>query len=450
MSTPALNDASPTGTHAVPLTETPEQARRRQRRMALAAVVGTAVEWYDFYLYAAMASIVFATVFFPEGDSKFAALQSLATFAVGFLARPVGGVVFGALGDRIGRKRTLVVTFILMGVSTGVIGFLPDFATIGMWAPIALVLLRILQGLGAGAEFASAAVASYEHADVAKRGSMGSWPTLGMNLGLVLSAATVFVISLLGDDFLTTVGWRIPFVASFALVAVGLWIRASVPETPDFAQESEQRRTKAFPLIALLRQDWRGLAVVIGIALGCTSISYIFKTFSLAYLTQFKGVSAADSALGVTLAGIAAVLVIPLLGRLCDRWSSKRVLIVGGVLSGVWATFFLALLNTGETWAIWTALIVGTGVLVPTMMAAQGSFYSRQFPVATRASGVGTAREFGTSVAGGAAPLGALALVTASPTHSTVGVGVVLVGAAVLAVVPAMFDQGTKHSAYKN
>lgn len=134
MSTPALNDASPTGTHAVPLTETPEQARRRQRRMALAAVVGTAVEWYDFYLYAAMASIVFATVFFPEGDSKFAALQSLATFAVGFLARPVGGVVFGALGDRIGRKRTLVVTFILMGVSTGVIGFLPDFATIGMWA----------------------------------------------------------------------------------------------------------------------------------------------------------------------------------------------------------------------------------------------------------------------------------------------------------------------------
>lgn len=452
MSTRAPSVQSPAGvSDARPVTETPAQGRVRQRRMALAAIVGTAVEWYDFYLYAAMASIVFATVFFPAVDPQLAALQSLATFAVGFVARPIGGVVFGALGDRIGRKRTLVLTFGLMGISTGIIGLLPDFATIGAWAPIMLVLLRILQGMGAGAEFASAAVASYEHADAGKRGSMGAWPALGMNLGLLLSAATVFVIALFGDEFLMSIGWRIPFVASFLLVAVGLWVRAAVPETPDFERETDRHdaRRKS-PLLQLFRQDWRGLAVVIVVALGCTSISYIFKTFSLAYLTQFKGIPASDSALGVTLAGIAAVLVIPCIGRLCDRWSSKHVLVLGAVLGGAWGGIFLALLNSGNRWAIWAALIVGSGIIAPMMIGAQGSFYSRQFPVATRSTGVGTAREAGTAIAGALAPLGALALVTASPTNSTFGVGVVLVVSAVLAIVPAMLDQGRKHSASKN
>lgn len=433
-----------------PSTETAAQAQVRRRRMALAAIVGTAVEWYDFYLYAAMASIVFATVFFPGGDPQLAALQSFATFAVGFLARPIGGIVFGSLGDRIGRKHTLVLTFGLMGVSTGLIGLIPDFQTIGVWAPILLVLFRILQGMGAGAEFASAAVASYEHADASKRGSMGSWPALGMNIGLVMSSATVFALALLGDDFLFSIGWRIPFVASFVLVAVGMWVRASVPETPEFAREVEEQKKPRFPLIQLMRNDWRGLTIVIVIALGYTSISYIFKTFSLAYLTQFQGVPAATSSLGVTLAGVLAVIVIPFLGYLCDRWSSKNVLILGGILSGIWAWVFLALLGTGNTWAVWTALIVGSGVLVPMMIAAQGSFYSRQFPVATRSSGVGTAREFGTAISGALAPLGALALVTASPTNSTTGVGIVLVASAVLVVVPALLDQGRRHSSSKN
>ncbi|MCC4247741.1 MULTISPECIES: MFS transporter [Microbacterium] len=433
-----------------PSTETAAQAQVRQRKMALAAIVGTAVEWYDFYLYAAMASIVFATVFFPSGDPQLAALQSFATFAVGFLARPIGGIVFGSLGDRIGRKRTLVMTFGLMGVSTGLIGLIPDFQTIGVWAPVLLVFFRIMQGLGAGAEFASAAVASYEHADASRRGSMGSWPALGMNVGLVMSSATVFVLSMFGDDFLFSIGWRIPFVASFLLVAVGMWVRASVPETADFAREVEQHKKPKFPLLQLMKNDWRGLTIVIVIALGYTSISYIFKTFSLAYLTQFQGVPSSTSSLGVTLAGILAVIVIPFLGRLCDRWSSKIVLILGGILSGLWAWAFLLLLGNGDTWAIWTALIVGSGLLVPMMIAAQGSFYSRQFPVATRSSGVGSAREFGTAVSGAIAPLGALALVTASPTNSTFGVGIVLTASAVLVVVPALLDQGRRHSTTKN
>jgi MFS family permease len=338
-----------------------------------------------------------------------------------------------------------------MGVSTALIGLLPSYATIGYWAPAALVLLRVLQGMGAGAEFASVAVASYEHADSKKRGSMGSWPALGMNIGLVLSSATVYVLSLFGDEFLFGIGWRIPFVLSIVLVLIGMWVRKTVPETPDFAAHAiQQEPGRKTPLIEVFRQDWRGLTVVIVIALGYTSISYIFKTFSLAYATQFQGISAGDTALGVMLAGIVAVLIIPSLGKLCDTWSSRNVLVLGGVLAGIWASVFLVLLGTGSTWAMWIALIVGSGIIAPMMIAAQGSFYSRQFPVSTRSSGVGTAREVGTAIAGATAPLGALALVTASATNSTFGVGVVLIGAAVMVIIPAFFDQGCKHSTARN
>lgn len=431
--------------------ETASKANIRQRRMALAAVVGTAVEWYDFYLYAAMASIVFATVFFPGDNPQVAGLYSFATFAVGFLARPIGGIVFGALGDRIGRKKILVLTFGLMGVTSMLIGFIPSYATIGVWAPILLVVLRILQGMGAGAEFASAAVASYEHADKSTRGQMGAWPAFGMNIGLVLSSATVFLLSLAGDDFLLDIGWRIPFLASIVLVGVGIWVRKAVPETPDFVETAQHRTAGSrFPLIQLLRNDWRGLNIVILIAIGYTSISYIFKTFSIAYVTQYENVSAAVSTLAVTFAGIAALVVIPFIGRLCDRWSSRNVFIAGGALSGLWAFAFLTLLSTGGTWQIIIAVVVGSGLFVPMMITAQGSFYSRQFPVESRSSGVGASREIGTAISGAIAPVGALALVAASTTNSNAGVGIVLAISALLVIVPALFDQGKRYSSSHN
>lgn len=435
--------------------------RVRQRRMAAAAVIGTTVEWYDFYLYASMASIVFGTVFFPSGDSKIATLQSFATFAVGFLARPLSGVIFGALGDSIGRKKVLVLTFVLMGVSTALIGLLPGYAQIGVWAPVLLVVLRIVQGIGAGAEFASASVASYEHADTGRRGIMGSWPAVGMNLGLLLASATTALLGAFGDDFLVSVGWRIPFIASLALVAVGIWVRSALPETPQYAAEkgggldaahgrSTTRRGITFSLVEVFRRDWRGLLVVMFVCLGYSSVSYTFKTFSLAYLTEYQGVSASTSSLGVTFAGMVAIIVIPFFGRACDRWSSKWVLRIGGILSGLWAFAFLPLLATGEKWSVWIALIVGTGLVVPMMFAAQGAFFSRQFPVSTRSSGVGTARELGTAIAGGGAPMLALALVTWSSDHSTTGVTVLLVAAALVVVVTTFGDQGRKISAEKN
>lgn len=434
-----------------PAAETPQQTKKRLRKVAAATIFGSMLEWYDFYLYATMAAIVFSKIFFDNSDPKTATLMAFSTFAIGFIARPFGGILFGYLGDKFGRKQVLVVTFCMMGVCTTLIGLIPSYASIGIWAPIVLVAVRIIQGLGAGAELSGAAVTSYEHASEGKRGSQGAWPALGLNLGLLLSSLTVYLLTINGNEFLLQGGWRIPFICSIALVGVGLWVRNSIPETPEFNQLSQEpAKAKASPLKALFKNDLKGLAVVFFVAVGYNALSYIFKTFSLAYLTQFKGVDVHVTSLSVTIASLVAIVAVPFFGWLCDRWSSKTVLILGGVFSLLFAYPFLALLNTGESLMIYIAIGVGTGILAPMMFAPQGSFLSRQFPTQTRSSGFGTGREIGTAIAGGLAPLGALSLVSASATHSTDGVVIILGIASLLVVVFALLDQGRKHSTFKN
>ncbi|MHA4977183.1 MFS transporter [Pseudomonas sp. DR208] len=440
-----------TASASIPTTESPEQTRKRLRKVAAATIFGSMLEWYDFYLYATMAAIVFSKIFFDNGDPKTATLLAFSTFAIGFIARPFGGILFGYLGDKFGRKQVLVLTFCLMGVCTTLIGLIPSYASIGIWAPIVLVFIRIIQGLGAGAELSGAAVTSYEHAAQGKRGSQGAWPALGLNLGLLLSSLTVYLLTINGNEFLLAGGWRIPFVCSIVLVGVGLWVRSSIPETPQFSELSKaENKAKASPLKALFKNDLKGLAVVFFVAIGYNALSYIFKTFSLAYLTQFKGVDVHVTSLSVTIASLVAIVAVPCFGWLCDKWSSKAVLMLGGVCSLLFAYPFLALLNTGESLMIYIAIGVGTGILAPMMFAPQGSFLSRQFPTQTRSSGFGTGREIGTAIAGGLAPLGALSMVAGSATHSTDGVVIILAISALLVVVFALCDQGRKHSAFKN
>ncbi|MDR9839894.1 MFS transporter, partial [Herbaspirillum huttiense] len=209
-----------------------------------ATIVGSMLEWYDFYLYATMASIVFSKIFFNAADPTTASLQAFATFAIGFVARPIGGLFFGYFGDRYGRKRMLFVTFCMMGLCTTAIGLLPSYATAGVWSPLCLVIIRIVQGLGAGAELAGAAVTSYEHAADNKKGRQGAWPALGLNLGLLLSSLTVYLLTVNGEQFMLAGGWRIPFLLSFLLVIVGLWVRRSLPETPEYQQFEEHHQHK--------------------------------------------------------------------------------------------------------------------------------------------------------------------------------------------------------------
>ena len=436
---------------SIPGTETPEQTRKRLRKVAAATIFGSMLEWYDFYLYATMAAIVFSKIFFDNSGPKTATLMAFSTFAIGFIARPFGGILFGYLGDKFGRKQVLVLTFCLMGVCTTLIGLIPSYASIGIWAPILLVFIRIIQGLGAGAELSGAAVTSYEHASQGKRGSQGAWPALGLNLGLLLSSLTIYLLTINGNEFLLAGGWRIPFICSIVLVGVGLWVRNSIPETPQFEELSKEKaKAKPSPLKALFKNDLKGLAVVFFVAIGYNALSYIFKTFSLAYLTQFKGVDVHVTSLSVTIASLVAIVAVPCFGWLCDKWSSKTVLMLGGLCSLLFAYPFLALLNSGESLMIYLAIGVGTGILAPMMFAPQGSFLSRQFPTQTRSSGFGTGREIGTAIAGGLAPLGALSMVAASATHSTDGVVVILAISALLVVVFALCDQGAKHSTFKN
>lgn len=420
------------------------------KKVGPAVIIGSALEWFDFYLYASMAALVFGQIFFPDADSAAATMAAMATFAVGFLARPLGGVVFGMVGDKLGRKTALSLTFLLMGISSGAIGLLPSYASAGIGAPLLLVFLRLLQGLGAGAEFSSAIATSYEHAKEGSRGGWASWPALGTNIGLFLSSLTVAVLTSFSSEFLYSWGWRIPFVASFALVGVGYWVRRQMPETPEFDELSQVRtpRRTAAPLRSLVTSHWRGLAVVIAIAFGYNGVSYIFKTFSLSYLKQFRDVPANVGSLGVMIASACAIAVVPLAGRLCDVVGPRAVLAGGALGTAAMAFPFFWLLDTGQNILIWFALAATTGVVVPAMLAAQGSFFAQQFPAIVRATGLGTGREVGGSLGGGLAPLVALALVTASPVHATWGVSLLFVAGAVLVGLPALLlDQSGKISA---
>ncbi|RZT89006.1 putative MFS family arabinose efflux permease [Pseudonocardia sediminis] len=417
--------------------------RTTPRAVAPGVVIGSALEWFDFYLYASMAALVFGRVFFPSVDGAAGTLASFATFAVGFLARPIGGVVFGHLGDRIGRKATMSLTFSVMGVSTGLIGLLPSYDAIGIAAPILLVVFRILQGAGAGAEWTTATVLAYEHAKAGRKGRAGSLSALGVNIGLLASSLCVAALTSMDQAALDSWGWRIPFLASFVLLGLGIYVRSRVPETPEFekVEHVTQRRSTVEALRAMLRSDWRGVAVVLVVTLGYNGATYTYKTFSLTYLQEFRDVPASIGAFGVTLASAAAIVAVPIAGRLCDLVDAKWIILGGGAGMVAMAFPFFTLLDTGANGYIWLALILTTGLIMPFTLAACGSFWSRQIAPDVRSLGFAVGREFGGAFAGGLVPLLALTLVTVSDTSSTWGVSLLFVLCGVFVVGGVAMDQ---------
>lgn len=396
------------------MTTAPPPNLRQARRASAAAAVGSLVEWYDFALYGAAAVLVFKTYFFVGTDPTTGLLAAFATFAVGYFARPFGGVIFGHLGDKIGRKPVMVVTLGIMGVSTALIGLLPGYDSIGIAAPILLVVLRIAQGLGAGAEYAGAIILSAESAPRGHRGFYASWSGAGVWIGSALGLGSFQIaLWLSGDKFLEW-GWRIPFLLSLVMLAISMYIRRRVSETQTFQQVKNEDETAKIPLLELFKTDKGRLAVALGSNFMLSGFSYIPQVWALSYLTNNIGI-AAMAALGINVVVLTlGAVFMPFFGRLGDRIGRRKLFLFGSAFGIVWAFPMFMLIDTGVTGITIAALVVCFVGAVATCYAAQAAFLAELFPPALRYSGVAFAREVSGALLGGTAPLIATAMFAAT------------------------------------
>jgi MFS transporter, MHS family, shikimate and dehydroshikimate transport protein len=381
------------------------------RRVVFGALVGTALEWYDFFIYGTAAALVFNVLFFPQSDPVVGTLTAFATFGVGFVFRPLGGIVFGHIGDRIGRRETLILTTLIMGVSTGVIGLLPTYETIGAAAPVLLVLLRILQGLGAGAEFGGASTLLAEHAPPERRGYYTSYAQTGVQVGLVLGTVSFLLVALLPQEDLLSWGWRVPFLLSFLLIAVSLYVRLRVEESPTFRAMLERRQVVRMPVLEALRDYPRNMLIGIGAHIADTAAIYLFATFTVSYATSRLDIPRSTVLTGVIVFGLVVIVLQPVCGALSDRIGRKPLNVFSVVFLAAFIYPFFLLLETREPLLVVLALVVATAFGVAPMIAVQPAFYSELFGARVRYSGFATSREVGAALAG-FTPLVATALLT--------------------------------------
>ncbi|GAA4943382.1 metabolite-proton symporter [Actinomycetospora succinea] len=424
------------------MTQTPPTASTTDpaavRRVAVASLVGTTVEWYDFFIYASAAGLVFSQLFFTALDPTTALLASFATIGVSFVARPLGGVIAGHLGDRLGRKGMLVATLLIMGLATTGVGLLPTYASIGVAAPILLLVLRLLQGLSAGGEWGGAALMAVEHAPPGRRGFFGTYPQVGVPIGLILANLVFLTVSTstTKEQFLSW-GWRIPFLLSIVLVGVGFFVRLKVDESPVFEHLRDQRARRSSPMLAVLRDQPRALIVAIGLFIANNMIGYLLIAFITSYGTRVLGLSSATM-LAVGIAG-AVVWGVAIMwsGAWSDRVGRRRVYLVGTILLLVWSFPFFLLLDTASLpWMLLAVVVLGVGLGLT--YGPQAAAYAELFPAAVRYSGASFAYAVGAVLGGGFAPLVAQALIGATGTSLSVSVYMVIVCLITLAAVLAM------------
>lgn len=402
--------------------EPPAERRHRLRKVMAASVVGTSLEWYDFFLYGAAAALVFNELFFPNAEPLIGTLLAFATYAVGFVARPFGGVLFGHLGDRVGRKRVLVITLMVMGLATMAIGLLPTYGSVGIWAPILLVTLRFVQGLGLGGEWGGAVLMAMEHGKDDQRGLYASWPQVGVPAGNLLAAGVLALLAaVMSESTFTSWGWRVPFLLSGLLVLVGLWIRLTIAESPLFKEVEESGSTAKAPIVDVIRFYPREVALAVGARLGTDIAFYTFALFILTYATVELELSK-SLALNAVLVGSAVQLaLIPLFGSLSDRVGRRPVYLAGAVAAGVWIFAFFPLLDTKST-ALIVLAAVGGLVCHAAMYGPQAAFLAELFGTRVRYSGISLGYQVAGVLGGALAPLIAVALLAAFGTWVPIAV----------------------------
>jgi metabolite-proton symporter len=378
--------------------------RQMHRRALVASLIGSSIEWYDFFLYGTVTALVFAKRFFPGGDPEVALLQAYATFAIPFFVRPLGGVVFSHLGDRIGRKVSLVLTLALMGSATVLIGCVPDYQAIGVAAPALLVTLRVVQGLGLGGEWGGALLLAVEHARPAQRGFYGSIPQMGVTVGLLLGTLAVTLVSLLPEDDFLTWGWRLPFLASIVLVFVGLWIRKGISETPVFREARAKGAIARLPLADTFKYHWREVLLAIGLKVVETGPFYIFSTFIISFAVTQAGFTKVQALNAVTIGTIVSTALIPMAGILADRLGRKPLYIGGTLAIMAFAFPYFSMVSSRSTAGLVAATVIGLGVLWPPVTAVLGTLYSELFSTRVRYTGVTVGYQMGAALAGGTAP----------------------------------------------
>lgn len=380
------------------------------RRAVATAVLGQILEWYDFFLYGTAAALVFGKLFFPVGsDPLTGTIAAFGGFTVGFIARPIGGVLCGHIGDRYGRKVVMMLTLLTMGTATVLMGVLPTYHQIGIAAPVFLVLLRVLQGLAAGGEWSGSILLIHENAPRSRRGALAAWSPCGAALGFVLSTGAFLLVQQLSSADFQSWGWRIPFLASAALVALGLWMRRSVGESAAFAEVKATRHESRMPVIEVLRECPREVLTVFGLRFGEGGASYIFFAFSIAY-GQYLGIKSSWILGGLTISMLLMIPVSLFFGYLTDKVGRKPVYLAGAIAMVLVAWPYFALLGSGEYWKIITGLVLANSLTLGILEGAQPAFISEMLPVHLRLSGLGIGREISSVLGGGLSPMIATAL----------------------------------------
>ena len=424
-------------------------------KVVFASLVGTAVEWYDFFLYGSAAALVFGTLFFPDADPVNATLLAFGTYAVGFAARPLGGIVFGHFGDRVGRKKMLIVALMMMGIATFAIGLLPTYASIGVMAPILLLVCRLAQGFAIGGEWGGAVLMSAEHGDDARRGYWASWPQAGVPLGNLLATGVLFFLAAVQSDAdFEAWGWRIPFLLSAVLVLIGLYVRMQLEESPVYkeaqAEIAEKKHAEShMPLLEVIRTYPREVLIAMGMRMAENISYYIFTIVVLTYVTTYLDASTDLILQMLLIAAAVQFFMIPALGALSDRVGRRPLYLTGAIGVAAWSFVFFELIDSQSSGKVFLAVVVAL-FFHSLMYAPQAAFFTELFGTSVRYTGASVGYQLASIFAGALAPIIALKLLGDVDEKNTTAVALYVTAASVISVTAVLLAKETKSSSLRH